>query len=221
MKNKFLILSLMISGALPFNVLADVSERTDNGVTWSITNGVLSISADGAMPDYTTMGYTNGRYTSDAPWEQYHNEITSIEIANGVTHIGFGAFYDLSGATTVNIPSSVNSIARAAFYKTGLVDVVIPEGVTSIGYDAFDYSQSLQSIVLPSTLNTITGVDYFSKLFYGNTALQNVYCFSSQCETFASQTTSGYANKYRYGTYDLESGVYTYDDKIILLCKIC
>ena len=61
-----------------------------------------------------------------------------MTIPNSVTSIGWCAFYNCSGLTSVTIPNSVTSIGWCAFYNCGgLTSVTIPDSVTSIGGDAF------------------------------------------------------------------------------------
>ena len=73
--------------------------------------------------------------------------LTSVVIGNSVTSIGNCAFYGCSGLTSIEIPNSVTSIGGSAFYKcTGLTSVVIGKSVTSIGGDAFSYCSGLTSV---------------------------------------------------------------------------
>ena len=61
-----------------------------------------------------------------------------LVIPDSVTSIGWGAFYNCSGLTSVTIGSGVTSIGYNAFYGcTGLTKVTIPDSVTSIGRGAF------------------------------------------------------------------------------------
>ena len=58
-----------------------------DNITWSLDeNGLLTISGNGAMSDYST--YPNG-----APWYLHREAITAVIIEEGVTRIGKGAFY--------------------------------------------------------------------------------------------------------------------------------
>ena len=55
-----------------------------------------------------------------------------------VVSIGYWAFEDCTGLTSITIPESVISIGDNAFYGcTGLTSVTIPDSVTSIGSSAF------------------------------------------------------------------------------------
>jgi len=77
-------------------------------------------------------------------------------IPDGVTHIGYKAFYNAAGLTSVTIPASVNSIGDFAFDgASSLIAVTIPEGVTSIGRFAFARCSALISVSIPASLNSI------------------------------------------------------------------
>ena len=82
--------------------------------------------------------------------------LTEVEIANGVTSIGYSAFYYCSGLTKVTIPDSVQSLGDHVFtFCSSLTDVKIPNGVSSIGDSAFGNCSSLTSIVIPNSVQSI------------------------------------------------------------------
>ena len=66
--------------------------------------------------------------------------LTSIIIPDSVTYIGSSAFNGCTGLTSIIIPDSVTYIASSAFYGcTGLTSVTIPNSVKNIGDEAFGY----------------------------------------------------------------------------------
>ena len=80
----------------------------------------------------------------------------STVIPEGVTSIGWHAFYYCSSLTTITIPESVTSIGSYAFYNcSSLTSITIPEGVTSIGSTAFFGCSSLTSITIPTSVTSI------------------------------------------------------------------
>ena len=73
--------------------------------------------------------------------------ITSVDIPNGVTKIGNGAFAYYSGLTSVNIPDTVTSIGDYAFSNSNeLTTISIPWTVTTIGIYAFQSCSGLTSV---------------------------------------------------------------------------
>ena len=76
--------------------------------------------------------------------------LTSVVIPNSVTHIGERAFEGCSGLTSVEIPNSVTHIRDNAFEGcSGLTAIEIPESVTSMGNYTFKGCSGLTSIKIP------------------------------------------------------------------------
>lgn len=73
---------------------------------YNLSGTTLTITGTGAMPDYSAGG---------APWYSDIGTITTININDGITHIGTNAFYNAKKATRVNIPVTVSSIGENAF----------------------------------------------------------------------------------------------------------
>ena len=79
-----------------------------------------------------------------------------MAIPNSVTSIGYSAFYNCSGLTSVTIGNSVASIGSSAFSSCeGLTSVTIPNSVTSIGSYAFDGCSGLTSVTIGSSVTFI------------------------------------------------------------------
>jgi len=123
--------------------------------------GKLTISGTGEMSDY------NG---GNQPWSAHKNNITSVEIENGITSIGNSAFDSCANLTSVSIPDSVTSIGVQAFDEcTSLKSITIPDSVTSIRGYAFSYCTSLKSVEIPKNVTSIG-----KGTFYGCTSLESI-----------------------------------------------
>ena len=161
---------------------------TTGSCTWMFTEstGTLTISGEGYMGDY-------GDNTSQ-PWNAYKSKIKTAVIEEGVTGIGYNAFYGCSRMTSVTIPETVISISHYAFQNcSSLTSITIPESVTSIGSSAFQDCTGLTSVMIPA------GVTYISDhAFSGCSSLISVNipdgvtsigdCTFSNCSNLTSIT---------------------------------
>ncbi|MCD7981356.1 MAG: leucine-rich repeat domain-containing protein [Clostridiales bacterium] len=122
---------------------AEISGTCGENVTWTLdaNTGALTISGSGDMEDYTSPG--------DAPWYSQRDSITGIVIADGVTSIGYNAFYGCGSLTDVTIGDDVISIVDYAFAECGsLASLIIPDSVTSVGDYVFEGCSSLTEILV-------------------------------------------------------------------------
>ena len=86
--------------------------------------------------------------------------LTSVNIPNSVTEIGEGAFADCSGLTSLTIPNSVTEIGMNAFSScSGLTSLIIGNSVTVIGGGAFSGCVGLTNLTIP---NSITAICYLA-----------------------------------------------------------
>ena len=191
MKTKILVLLFTFSvgvGTLYSQTVISVGAK----LSWSLSNGTLTISGNGAMNDFnysTSHPYT----TKESPWYSARasikrvvinsgvtsigssaffgcSSLTSVTIPNSVTNIGDSAFYNCTGLTSVTIPNSVTSIENKTFYNcSSLTSVTIGNSVTSIGYQAFEGCSGLTSVTIP---NSVTSIGY--RAFYGCGSLTSV-----------------------------------------------
>ena len=88
--------------------------------------------------------------------------VTSVTIPEGVTELDVGAFDGCTGLTSVTIPASVRKMYAFCFRDCiGLTSVVIPEGVTSMEDGVFQDCTGLTSVTIPAGVKTI-GREVFS-----------------------------------------------------------
>ena len=130
-----------------------VSEGMEGNLAWSLTNGgVLTISGNGAMPDYSQNNLP--------PWRDH--EVSIIVLEDGITSIGDYAFYQ-SNAFRVTIPDSVKDIGNSAFQGCeNLTSATVSEGVETIGDEAFRGCTALTHIDFPASIISVGTAAFMS-----------------------------------------------------------
>ena len=76
--------------------------------TWSDNNTKVTISGTGAIRDYNTT-------TDYSPAFAKRTTLTTVVVAEGITHLGKYLFYSCSNITSVQLPSTLVSIAQQVF----------------------------------------------------------------------------------------------------------
>ena len=88
-------------------------------------------------------------------------EITSLEIPEGVTIIGENAFQKCSDLTSLTLPDGITSIGENAFLRcTGLTSLTFPSSLTKIGDNAFCECYGLKSLTLPDGITEINSYTF-------------------------------------------------------------
>ena len=125
----------------------------------SLNNGeVVELQGSGELTSEMVSQYKSslvsaeiGELCTSIGWSAFRNcsGLTSITIPNSVTRISSYAFYECSGLKSIEIPNSVTRIGESAFYEcSGLTSITIPNSVTSIGQSAFQGCSSLTNITI-------------------------------------------------------------------------
>ena len=87
--------SLLDGGTTSEEPIADSTSTAENqcgdAFTWSYNNGLLTLNGTGDMYHYAL---------TTVPWYPYADEITSIDIAPGITSIGSYAFKDCTSLSS-------------------------------------------------------------------------------------------------------------------------
>jgi hypothetical protein len=152
--------------ALPALVQAQFTTFTTNNGAITITGYNAAAGLNVVIPAMTN-GYP---VTSIGDYAFNGSPITNVTIPNSVTSIGYAAFHDCTGLTSITVDasnsaySSMNGVlfdkpqATLLQFPGGLGgSYTIPNGVTSLGDSAFDSCTSLTSVIIP---NSVTSIGY-------------------------------------------------------------
>ena len=148
------------------SMAAPLQEGGDLGgsLSWDLENGTLTISGNGAMPNFSN--------DYSPPWLSLGDSITSVTIGEGVTTVGDHAFDndagDYGNLSNVTFSNSVETIGEQAFENCGLTALTIPGSVRTIKKEAFAYCK-LQAV---NILNGVTTIEDWA--FVNNLALTTV-----------------------------------------------
>lgn len=133
-----------VPSSATFNCVKVAASGTAGKLKWSLaSNGVLTITGKGTMPDYNP---------GKAPWAK--KTVTQVIIGEGVTHVGSYAFAEMD-ITRVTLPESLTSIGHHAFSFSAITSVTIPGSVTTIGVEVFWGCSDLTSLTICDGVTSI------------------------------------------------------------------
>ena len=128
------------------------------------TIGLNALSGCTAMVDITVDGQNESLCSVDGVLFNKDKTIliqypaakgTAYTVPEGTTTIARDAFY-MSGLESILLPSTLTELVYDAFgYCRKLTELTIPEGVTTIGEYILDHCTSLTTLTIPSTVTTI------------------------------------------------------------------
>ena len=216
MKQKLIALFFAL-GASAGTLFAQ-SGKCGDKLTWTLSNGTLTISGTGRMYDYDphcepyfapwdsyfpiTKVVINSGVTSigDYAFDDFPS-LTSVMIPNSVTRIGSSAFSGCSNLTSITIPNSVMRIGSSAFYNCfRLTSIMIPNSVTSLGDSAFYYCDDLTSVTIGNSVTSIGNYTFCECSSLASITIPNsvrsigdsafYYCSSLKSVTIGNSVTS-------------------------------
>ena len=165
---------------------------------WNVSdNGKLSIFGEGDTGIWDRADYV--------PWHDYRSEITSLEVAEGITLVGTASMLGCCNIKSISLPSTLQTIAMNAFsYCDGLSEVDIPESVTTIGRDAFKECANLKDIIIRNPECKIVG----GKDTISNGTKDYLGYFDGTIYGYKGSTAEEYAEKRGYKFADINDSPY-------------
>ncbi len=150
-------------------VRGELSADFGTGLHWSLLDGVLTISGEGAMP----ITYATG----SAPWYPYRNSINKIIVEEGITRIGKYCFEKITNTCGVFLPESLTNIDNYAFYGSTGIAYIVSKNTTPPAIPAVQYGGQYS---------------YASHTFYNVPTTSAIYVPSGSESDYASAVTTGY-----------------------------
>ena len=238
MKNRFLTMTFCLCMvAFTSKTMAQVIDigecgASGNNLTWALTgDGVLTIMGSGAMADVTNPSYQ--------PWFSHRNSIKSVIINDGATIIGEFAFEGCNQLSSVNIPNSVTMIGFRAFRCSNLTTIICmattPPDLSEYGSVFRDVPSTAQIFVPCNSVSayqaksgwndfTITGIPY------SGTCGANL-TWELSCDSVLTISGSGamtdysgtavpwYSQRENIKTLIIENGITTIGNRTFMDCK--
>lgn len=178
--------------------------RTAETVSWSVSEGILTISGTGYMENYrvTTAG---GVESSNAPWYGQAASITSIVIEEGVTSIGTFAFWGLDQVTNVTVGSTVETVGAGAFCNCkALTSIALPVTVSILEQGTFSNCNALTDV-------TAEGVEVIEAYAFESCGLTSYTVPAAveeiDCLAFYNSAIENYMVAEGNDTYSAQDGV--------------
>lgn len=137
-----------------------LSGTCGEGVTWSLVDGVMTISGNGEMDNFVVVrdfytGEIIEEQSHPQPWTGYEYKIKEVYVEDGVTSVGDRAFASCFYLTKAVIGDSVKKIGEYAFVNDkNLTDLTIGKSVETIEMDAL-YGIGITRLVLPESLKNL------------------------------------------------------------------
>lgn len=123
-------------------------------ISWSVTDGVLTLTGRGALPAQTS---------SETPgYAAYASQVTRVVVSEGITSLGDAAFYNFYELQSVQLPSTLTSLGSGVFagcYSLGSIN--LPAKLSTVGSYAFQ-NCAFQNVVLPASLTSLDATAFYS-----------------------------------------------------------
>lgn len=118
-------------------------------VLWHYSDGVLTLSGEGATDDYM--------YDYNAPWYKIRDNIKKLVVEDGVTAIGTRTFMNCPALNTVLLPNTLLKINEYSFSNcSALESITLPDSLEFME-GAFIGCTGLRSVNIPSKVKSLVG----------------------------------------------------------------
>lgn len=134
-----LLALVLVLSLLPLSAFAADTGKCGDNLTYTIANGVLTVSGTGAMTEYGTTNW---------PWYAQRDSITEVVIGEDVTYIGKYAFHGYDNLTKLTVRGSARIGEYAFAHCQNLTTVWLAGTASTISFGAFNFCKNLDSFTL-------------------------------------------------------------------------
>lgn len=182
-----------------------------NSIDWSFANGVLTLSGNGAIPDYNdgsaTTPWGEQTFTITRKWTEYipipelqhiypdgypvereeketkklSDLLTKVIISEDITSVGISAFQNMPSLVRIELPSSITSVKANAF-----------QGCTNL--KEISWSNISENVSIENTSFAATGLVKDKKMFVGS---QLVFVYTDATSVDITGATKIHANAFK------------------------
>ena len=149
-------------------VFGEVADEITGQWKFDPDTGKLTIGIQGYdMPDYSA--------TNHAPWYRYAEQITEVEIADGLTKVGAYAFDGCKNLEFIKFPYGVNKIGAYALKEcSNIFMACLPSTLIAIGEGVFSDCESLEKILYAGSQSQWEEISIESNNFSWDSAAADV-----------------------------------------------
>ena len=173
---------------------------TDDGLSWEIAEGVLTVSlTDGAqsteIPDYTS--------ADDAPWAEAAAElnVSKIVVEEGITKVGANSFAGMESLDEISLPQSLEELAEDSVDAAVLSTVNVNYAGSESEWEALTQGTAFQDVNMTSTHTHVWG-EWYQKTPATCTADAILERECEICHTTETMTDENTATGHAWGSPD-------------------
>ncbi len=143
--------------AVPVNA-AETSGACGENATWTLVDGVLTISGTGKTWDFRDDASRFDYHP--CPWEEIKDEIREVIVEEGITYLGAGAFTECANLERVSLPESLTVLESLAIsYCRRLSECELPSHLEYLGQENFKWS-AIKHATIPASVTFLDGGVY-------------------------------------------------------------
>ena len=151
-------------------IVNDKSDSENLRFDWKLEeDGTLIVEGAGRMPD---LGAGNH---AESLWQDIKDEITKVQIGEGITEVGAKNFEGCMNLTQVSLPSTLRRIRANAFKNCTALREITAEG-RSFKYIREKKADSIKSKPVKDDKDLYFGTETFSNVPWAVEHLGNLYC---------------------------------------------